>query len=67
MSKYNRLGNNEFPNTQDPLSPPRPLGNGSESEKANENLTPNSALPIVKNKIFEMYDIHSENENSQDN
>lgn len=67
MSKYNNLDNNEITNAQDPLSPLRPFGSDNinkDDNNQNKNLTPNSAFPIVKNKIFEMYDIHPEGENN---
>lgn len=60
MSKYSKLGNDEIINAQDPLSPPRLPENIGENNNQGKNLTPNSALPIVKSKIFEMYKIRKE-------
>ena len=60
MSNDDKSKINADPNAQDPLFP-YPIKNKNSSK----DLTPNSALPIVKNRIFEMYDIHTEKNNSQ--
>ena len=66
MSKYNKLGSHEDINAQNPLSPPQILGN-NKNDSSNKNLTPNSALPLVKSKVFELYGINTEEPTDQKN
>lgn len=71
MSNYDEFENINGTDTQDPLSPPRIPDNDGAYNAQNTSLTPNSALPIVKNRIFknriisEMYGIHTKNDNHQ--
>ncbi|MDO4199499.1 MAG: hypothetical protein Q4D57_01885 [Clostridia bacterium] len=60
MSKYDKSKNNKDINAQNSLFPPR-----ISADNSSEELNPNAAFSIVKNKIFEMYDIHSEDEKNQ--
>ena len=66
MSKYDEFKNINNTDAQDPLSPPLAQSNADSSVPTDVNLKPHPAFSIVKNRIFEMYDIHPEKENNQD-
>lgn len=60
MSNDDKFKINANSNAQDPLSPP-PISN----EDSAKELTPNAAFSTVKNSIFRMYNINSDDEKNQ--
>ncbi len=65
MSNYGEFENINGTDTQNPLSPP-PIQDNKVTDAPNDtDLKPHSAFSIVKNKIFEMYKIHSKNKKDQ--
>lgn len=53
--------NNEInKNIKNPLPTPQ-IEDNTNAQSTFNDLSPNSALDIVKKKIFEMYEIHSKN------
>ena len=55
--------NNEInKNISNPFPTPK-IPDDTKTPSTPSDLNPNSALDIVKKKIFELYEIHSKNEN----